>query len=162
TLDAWWAWSIPAGVMPAEGATQVAIVALALITALAAALAVVCLANGLALAPSRRALSAPLAVVPLVVGAAAVVGAVAVMGREVVVPAQLGDVQGTPYLVLGVVRRVVATVGVIGLVALAVAALRAMPVRIGMPELVVAIGALIVAGARTWTWFGQALLPLEP
>lgn len=159
-FTAWWQWLISADVIPTEGAWPVVSVSLALVSAVAAALVAVCLALGLARARPMRPLSAPLLVVPLVIGLAAALGLLALLLRELASATQIGEGQSA-YVALSVVHWAIRMGGIVGLVALAVAGLRAMPSPIGAPELLVALGALFVAGSRAATSFGQALLSVE-
>lgn len=156
----WWGWLTSMDIIPTEGAWPVVSVTLGLVQATAAALVPVCLAAGLARARPIRSLSAPLLVVPLVVGAAAVVALAGLLVRELEAASQIGEGQAL-YVALSVVHWALRLVGLVGLVALAVAALRAMPRTRGTPELAIAAGALVVAGSRAVTSFSQALLSVE-
>jgi hypothetical protein len=160
-FSAWWAWLTSMDIVPTEGAFPVVSVLLGLAAAVAAALVPLCLALGLARAPSRGPLAAPLLVVPLLVGVAAVAGSTGLLLRELGASTQVDVGQQGTYVVLGVAHRVMAIVGDVGFAALAVAALRAMPRPIGLPELAIALGALLVVATRAVSSITQAILSIE-
>jgi hypothetical protein len=161
SFSAWWAWSMSMDTVSPEGVWPVVSVILGLISAVAAALVPLCLAIGLARAPSRRRLSVPLLVVPLLVAAAAVSGFVGMLTAELALSTRIDAAQQGAYAVLGVAHRVMSIAGDVGFAALAIAALRAMPRPIAMPELLIAAGALLVGGSRAASSISQAILSIE-
>jgi hypothetical protein len=157
--DAWWAWWMTDPVAP-EGAVQVALVAGSLTAVAAAALAPICLALGLIRSRPTRPVSALSALVPLAVGAVAVVASVGLLGRELAAAADVSP--GGPALIaLGLVHRHLPMLGALGLVALAVAAVRARPEAGMVPEMLVAVGATLACAGSAATWVGQWLLSFE-
>jgi hypothetical protein len=159
TAEAWWAWRMIDPIAP-EGPVQVALVAGGLVQVTAAALAPLCLAAALA---SERAISpaSRLALlVPVVVGAVVVAAGLWVLGRELAMTSEVPQEQAA-FIVLGVAYRLLNTLGGIGLVALAIAAVRAMPTNGPLSEVLIATGATLAAVGSAATWIGQALLSFD-
>lgn len=158
--DAWWAWRMAADPVAPEGAVQTALVAGSLTAVTAAALAPVCLAVGLAQSRSRWPVNALAAAAPVAVGAVTIAAGVGLLARELVGASDLP--QAEPALVaLGLVHRILTTLGALGLVALAVAAVRAMPAAGTVAEVLIAGGATLAAAGSAATWAGQSLLSFE-
>jgi len=156
---AWWAWNA-ADPVPPEGAAQVALIAASLTSAAAAALAPVCLAVGLVSWHPVRRVTAVGALVPLAVGTCAVAGSIGLLGRELAAASDLPQA-GPALIALGVAHRLLAMLGAVGMVGLAIAALRAMPAARVAPGVIIAAGATLAAAGSAASWVGQSLLSFE-
>jgi hypothetical protein len=157
--EAWWLWRMTDPIAP-EGLVQVWLIAGRLVQVTAAALAAVCLAAGLARARPARPTPWPVLLVPVAVGAVVVVGGLGLLARELAAASEIPDEQAA-FVVLGVVHRLLATLGALGLAALAVTAMRAMPAAGVLPEALIAAGATLAAAGSAATWIGQWVLSFD-
>jgi hypothetical protein len=157
--EAWWLWRMTDPIAP-EGLVQVWLIAGRLVLVTAAALAALCLAAGLARVRPARPASRSALLVPVAVGAVVVAGGLGLLARELGAASEIPDEQAA-FVVLGIVHRLLATLGALGLAALAAAAVRAMPVAGVLPEVLIAAGATLAAVGSAATWIGQALLSFE-
>lgn len=157
--EAWWLWRMTDPIAP-EGLVQVWLIAGRLVLVTAAALAALCLAVGLARVHAARQASRSALLVPVGVGAVVVAGGLGLLARELGAASEIPDEQAA-FVVLGVVHRLLATLGALGLAALAVAAVRAMPATGPLPEVLIAAGATLAAAGSAATWIGQSILSFE-
>jgi len=154
--DIWWAiWNIAPGEV--SGGVQVILVVRYVASTLAGIAAWALLAAGLWAARGDVALRGPRRVATLVIG---IVG-LAALGSGIWVAAMyLGIPNVGSAAPLYAVDGALVAIGIAAPAALAFAAVRAMPGRGGMPEVLISIGATIAAGALAWEWVVPQVGPL--
>lgn len=152
---AWWAWFPPVSA-PSPG-EQAFLVTLSLVNVVVAVAAPACLAVGIGgAAPARAPTSAGQRVAVAAIGLGVVVG-VALGVRLLVL--EMGVTQDMAWWhgPLAFIFRVLTTLVVVAFGLLAAAAVRTAPFSHPLPELVVALGAVLVAGGQAIGWHLQWL-----
>jgi hypothetical protein len=159
--DAWWAWRMTDPVAP-EGFVQVALVIATVVALLAAVIAPLLAAIGLVRGRPASLASADRPAwsgAVLAIGAVALAAGLGLLARELsMVPANSTD-GGT--VLAAVVYRLLVTLGGLSVVAMALAAVRAMPRTRSQPEALIAVGAIAAVIGMVANWIGQAVLSLE-
>lgn len=156
---AFWSWQQSEGFLP-QGGTQLALVAGSMLQAVAGALVPLCLAVGLWTVATGRRVPVLVTVVASVIALVALAGAIALASQELSAATRVPNIQAG-LVVYGVAYWVALAAGAVGWTLLAVAAVRALPDRGGLPEGIIASGALVVGAGSGLPWLSQALVSLD-
>ena len=155
--DIWWAvWEASPGEV--SDGVQLLLIARFVASAIAVPVAWAFLAAGLWSARTDESLGGPRRAAMVVIG---LVGLVALGSGTWVAALYLGVPNLGAALPLYAAVGVIVAIGFAATALLALAAVRVMPRRGWMPELLIAVGATLVAGVTAWEWAFPNVVPLQ-